>query len=159
MMLLPSVVLGCGRVCRRYDASPLCVGSYYESKIRRKRHVQVAESVFAAQSLTVVFRIGIPSTGMSQSFCLLPAKMCKFRPQFTPVRMPASLLLMPRDTAPIIRMVAQVSRGPHPGRQRWPALTGSQGSGHELALLYGGRCHQLVPRNDDLGAQVAAAEL
>jgi hypothetical protein len=66
---------------------------------------------------------------------------------------------MPRDIALITRMVAQASRDPHPGCQRWPALTGSQGSGHELALLYGGRCHPLRPGNDNLGAWVAAAEL
>jgi hypothetical protein len=79
MMTLLSVVLGCGRV-----DSPPCVGSYYESKVRRQHHVQVAEWVFATQSLTVILKIGLPSTGISQSFCLLPAKMCKFRPQFTP---------------------------------------------------------------------------
>src|SRR5277367_2861969 len=102
MMILLSVVLGCGRVCRRYDASiRLSALALPTRVIRRQHHVQVAESVFAAQSLTVVLKIGLPSTGMSQSFCLLPAKMCKFRLQFTPNSgTPALRLLMPRDTAP-----------------------------------------------------------
>jgi hypothetical protein len=55
---------------------------------------------------------------------------------------------MPRDIAPSTARVAKDG----------PALTGSQGGGHELALLYGGRC-PLAPGNDNLGAWVAAAEL
>jgi hypothetical protein len=61
---------------------------------------------------------------------------------------------MSRDIAAITRMVAQASRDSHPGRKDGQRLlcTGSQGSGHELALLYGGLCHPLAPGNENLGA-------
>ena|SRR2546423_6316272 len=131
MMILLSVVLGCGRVCRRSDASIRLSGLalYNESKVRRQHHVQVAESVFPAQSLTIVLKIGLPSTGMSQSFCLSPAKMCEFRPQFHP-----------DSDAGLTAFNAKRYR-PDPGAYR-----------HELALLYWGWCHPLAPGNDNLGA-------
>jgi hypothetical protein len=106
-MTLLSVVLGCGRV-----DSPPCVGSYYESKVRRQHHVQVADGLRCPKPYS-----------SSQNRPTLDGYVAKFllvarqdvqipspvHPRFG--RRPP-LLLMPRDIAPITR--AGVAR-PSPG--------------------------------------------
>jgi hypothetical protein len=111
-MTLLSVVLGCGRV-----DSPPCVGSYYESKVRRQYHVHTGRRVGLRCPKPYSSSQNRPTLdGYLAKFLLVARQDVQIpspvHPRFG--RRPP-LLLMPRDIAPITRMVAQASRDPHPG--------------------------------------------